>query len=371
MANVGKTPGQDQVFYHLKMAFTLAVIKAKAFCRKVSIALLPAGIRASLEKSGQGQLSILNRSVASTPSNSGAFLHADVEHVKADFKKCVRSFMDHLADGYPSHSNHDGMIRDAIDLRIMVHDRIDCCDSLDELVQLLDQEAPGATRKGLFTALDEIISETGFDSTLSEGGKRIITEAMEKDEPLTGQISGPDSDIPWVVRTDKEKAMEALKSSFLVYLVHMISDAENRSRSMAMSEDDNEPREEEVQVRPEMHPAGMKMKQEQRRDSQDSGVSSVAGSLSRTASIWEEDVGDLKDDVFESSVAEGAAGTELDWDESFVDDWKLRELKTEVEACDNYDDLLELVKEKAPKHHRYALLSGLRDDYEKYGPYLN
>ena len=392
MANVGKTPDQDQVFYHLKMALTLVVIKARAFCRKVSIALLPAGIRASLEQSRQNRLPISERSVVSAPI-SGAFVLPDLEHIKTEFKDCVRNFMDHLVDSGAASRNRDKQFGDAVDLEVMVYNYIDQCKSLDAIVKLVDERAPGTTRKGLFTALDEIISETGVDSTLSEGARKIISEATERDEPFTGLITGDDSDMPWVVRADREQALKALKSSFLDYLLHMIRDAEGRS--LTMGEEGSDLNEEEVQVQPELPPVGVKMKPGQRRSSEDSGVYSTAGSLSRTSSMpdlegladdleearfrsarssvnsdaWEDEVGDLEDDVFEPPT-DKKFGTESDWDESFVDDWKLHEIRAGVDACESYDDLYELVKEKAPKQYRYALLSGLRDDFEKYGPYL-
>ncbi|MGI9273998.1 MAG: hypothetical protein ACR2PT_03950, partial [Endozoicomonas sp.] len=349
---------------HLRMALALTLQKAKAFCRKVTIALLPKGIRTNLEKAEQSQQTIHDRSVSQT-SISDSSVQADLECVKREFKACIRNFRSHLAGGDPLRSESKEVISDAINLGYKVREvlrGIDACDSLDALVQLLDLEAPGVARKGLFTALDEIISEMDHDLPLSEGSREIIAEATEKDGPVTGQITGPDSDIPWAVRLNKKKALEALKSSFLDYLVQMTSDAEN-------------------------HPMAV---------SEDSDLSSVTGSLSRTASmpnlddlsddlaeaqlrsarsslssgIGSDDVGEL-DYVFEPPVAEESSTTEADWDEKFIGDWKLRELRKDVEACHNYDDLIALVKEKAPEHYRYALLSGLRDDYEKYGPYLN
>ncbi|MGI9276187.1 MAG: hypothetical protein ACR2PT_15270, partial [Endozoicomonas sp.] len=221
MANVGKTPDQGQISYHLRMALALTLQKAKAFLRKVSVAFLPAGIRANLERSRQPEQSVFDRSVASTPSTAGVFVHTDVERVKDKLKECVRTFRNQLSADNSLHPNYKDRLQDAIDLGDKVLDGINHCDSLDALVQLLDLEAPGVARKGLFTALDEIISEKGLDLTLSEESREIITEATEKDGPVTGQITGTDSDIPWAVRSDKEKALEALKSSFLDYLVQM------------------------------------------------------------------------------------------------------------------------------------------------------
>ncbi|WP_422409776.1 MULTISPECIES: hypothetical protein [unclassified Endozoicomonas] len=192
MDNLQKTPQDDSILHHLRMAAIsiskatfLALGKARAFCRSVVAVLIPSRLKKNLDPFKPSASPMKQRSItAMEPQRLSALLKSysfpEVDAFKDDFKLRVRDVMDDIVA-----IEGDKELELYEEVKSSLLQRIDDCKSLDEMLVLLNDVVPKPYLKRLCMSFLQIGRETGADLGLSERG-HLWLESMIQNESFEG-----------------------------------------------------------------------------------------------------------------------------------------------------------------------------------------
>ncbi|WP_252176736.1 hypothetical protein [Endozoicomonas sp. 4G] len=192
MDNLQKTPQDDSVLHHLRMAAisirkatSLALGKARAFCRSVVAVLTPSRLKKNLDPFKPSASPMKQRSISTMgPQGLAALVKsysfAEVDAFKEDFKLRVRDVMD---DMIAIKGEKEPELHKKVKSSLL--DRIDDCRSLDEVLFFLNDVVPEPYLKRLCMSFLQIGRKTGADLGLSEQG-RLWLESMIQNVSFEG-----------------------------------------------------------------------------------------------------------------------------------------------------------------------------------------
>ncbi|WP_448218001.1 hypothetical protein [Endozoicomonas sp. 2B-B] len=192
MDNLQKTPQDDSILHHLRMAAisiskatSLALGKARAFCRSVVAVLIPYRLKKNLDSFKPPASPMKQRSITAMGSQKLSALlkgysFPEVDAFKDDFKLRVRDVMDDIvAIG----GDKEQKLYETVKSSLL--QRIDDCGSLDEILVWLNDVVPEPYLKRLCMSFLQIGRKTGADLGLSEQG-HLWLESMIQNESFEG-----------------------------------------------------------------------------------------------------------------------------------------------------------------------------------------
>ncbi|MGI9281158.1 MAG: serine/threonine protein kinase [Endozoicomonas sp.] len=191
MANVQKPPQDDSILYHLRLAVsslgkatTLALGKAKAFCRSVAVVLIPTRLKKRLNLFKPSAPPLDQRSIVpmgqfKLSAILKEYSFPEMEAFKQAFKLRIKDIMDDIAavEGEEAAGLYSTI------KSYLLH-RIDDCGSLDEILERVTAEVPTPYRQRLYVSMIQIGRTCGAELGLSEKSRRwlksmVPNEAME------------------------------------------------------------------------------------------------------------------------------------------------------------------------------------------------